>query len=163
MKKREILQNIFTSNISFDDNVSYGRVIMVNVILFKTYNDYYGHQAGDVALKKVAKSIKEYIQRENDFVCRIGGEEFAGIIQIKDIAETQEWISHLNQVIEKLQIEHKMTLLDTKILTVSIGVCIEKVTKDIDLDYLYSHSDRALYQAKESGRNRTIVFKADDA
>jgi len=137
---------------------TYISFFILDVDYFKDYNDYYGHQAGDEALKKVAKSLQEFVQRENDFVFRIGGEEFAGIVSIKNIQEGEEWLATLNEHIINLNIEHLQSKLDIKKLTVSIGVCSQLVTHKTDLEYFYKHADKTLYEAKESGRNKIITF-----
>lgn len=130
---------------------------ILDIDYFKNYNDYYGHQAGDEALKKVAKALQSFLQREDDFIFRIGGEEFAGIVHIDTPQEAKEWISELNTQILALDIEHLRSQLGIKKLTVSIGLCSKLVTQETDLEYFYKFADRALYRAKESGRNRLEV------
>jgi len=138
-------------------NNAYISFFILDIDYFKNYNDYYGHQAGDEALKKVAQSLQEFIQREDDFVFRIGGEEFAGIVHIKTIQEGEEFLSKLTTHILNLNIEHIQSKLDIKKLTVSVGVCSQLVTQRTDLDYFYKLADKALYRAKESGRNKMLT------
>ena len=139
-------------------NNAYVSFFILDIDYFKNYNDYYGHQAGDEALKKVAQSLQEFIQREDDVVFRIGGEEFAGVVNIKNIREGEEWLSTLTTHILSLNIEHLQSKLDIKKLTVSVGVCSQLVTQETDLDYFYKLADKALYQAKETGRNKMVTF-----
>ena len=140
-------------------NNAYISFFILDIDYFKDYNDYYGHQAGDEVLTKVAQSLQEFVQREDDFVFRIGGEEFAGIVNIKNIKEGEEWLSTLNEHIIKLNIEHLQSKLDIKKLTVSIGVCSQLVTQLTDLDYFYKNADQVLYKAKESGRNKMLTYR----
>jgi diguanylate cyclase (GGDEF)-like protein len=127
---------------------------ILDIDYFKKYNDFYGHQAGDTALKLIAKELKTFIQREDDFVFRLGGEEFAGIIHSADKDETKKWLQNLTKKIEDLHIEHVKTKLEKKILTISCGVFTTKVTKNTTIELLYKMADEALYNAKESGRNK---------
>ena len=135
----------------------YVSFFILDIDYFKNYNDYYGHQAGDEALKKVANALQSFLQRENDFVFRIGGEEFTGIVHIDRREEGKEWISKLNDYILNLGIEHLGSQLAAKKLTVSIGLCSKLVTQETDLEYFYKLADAALYSAKESGRNRLVA------
>jgi len=136
---------------------SYISLFILDIDYFKNYNDYYGHQKGDTTLQKIAKELIRFIQRDDDFVFRIGGEEFAGLIHTRNKDESEEWISTLNAKIAALNIQHKKTLLPNKIVTVSIGVCTTKVVQGRDIDYFYKKADEALYKAKERGRNTTVM------
>jgi len=130
---------------------------ILDIDYFKQYNDYYGHHQGDVALQKIAKELMNVIKREDDFVFRLGGEEFAGMIHLSDSCETEDWLSKLTQNIVDLDIEHLNSELELKKLTVSIGLCLTKVTQETTLDQLYKNADDALYKAKNSGRNKIVV------
>ncbi|WP_457748044.1 GGDEF domain-containing protein [Sulfurimonas sp.] len=120
---------------------------------FKRYNDYYGHKKGDEVLIKVAHTLKKHIQREDDFVFRLGGEEFAGIITSEDKEKTQEWIAQLCDAVEKLKIEHKKSHISAY-LTVSLGMVSKCSDEDFNANSLYLDADKALYKAKSQGRNR---------
>jgi len=128
---------------------------ILDIDYFKKYNDYYGHQVGDEALKMVAHTLMKFIHRDNDFVFRLGGEEFAGLVLSQKEDDVKKWLSMLNQKIENLNIEHLETTLKKKILTVSCGVYTVKATAHINVELLYKIADDALYKAKESGRNKT--------
>ena len=130
---------------------------IIDIDFFKNYNDYYGHQAGDEALQKVAQALIEFMHRRNDFVFRLGGEEFAGLINSTNVSETHEWLATLLQKVASLKIEHCKTTLDKKLLTISCGAFTTKANQNTDINMLYKMGDKALYQAKESGRNK-IVF-----
>ena len=128
---------------------------ILDIDFFKKYNDFYGHQKGDEILKSVAKQLIAYMQRESDLVFRLGGEEFAGIIQSKEAQELTNWLSKIHECIEELNLEHLETELKNKRLTVSCGVCTVKATKETTIEFLYKCADDALYKAKAKGRNRT--------
>ncbi len=123
---------------------------------FKLYNDSYGHVKGDEALQKISKLLKNHIQRGDDFVFRLGGEEFGGIILSENINETQKWINSICTLIKDLQIEHDLSTT-SKYMTVSIGISNTCKSKDINVDKLYALADKALYSAKKDGKNRAVL------
>lgn len=135
----------------------YVSFFILDIDYFKNYNDLYGHQSGDEALKKVSQALISFVQRENDLVFRIGGEEFAGIVHVQSVQDAEQWLSKLNDAILDLDIEHLESQLKIKKLTVSIGVCSKLATQELDIDFYYKQADKALYRAKESGRNRLVA------
>lgn len=132
-------------------------LFILDVDYFKNYNDHYGHQKGDEVLRLIAQEVMSFIQRDDDFVFRIGGEEFAGIVHTQNTEEAQAWISQINTKILNLNIEHLHSHLKEKKVTVSIGLCCKLVTEKTDLNYFYQSADKALYQAKELGRHTLVV------
>ncbi len=134
---------------------AYITFFILDIDYFKKYNDYYGHQKGDEVLKTIAQTLINYMQRENDLIFRLGGEEFAGIIQSKETHELYAWLSKIHECIEALNLEHLQTKLPGKKLTISCGVCTLKATHDTTMTLLYKCADDALYKAKENGRNTT--------
>lgn len=129
---------------------------ILDIDYFKLYNDYYGHVKGDETLIKVANVLKKHIQRGDDFVFRLGGEEFAGIILSKEKEKTHQWIAELTQIIQDLHIEHKESKV-SDVLTVSIGIATITPHKSESIDLLYKYADKALYTAKFSGRNQSQI------
>jgi diguanylate cyclase (GGDEF)-like protein len=129
---------------------------ILDIDYFKPYNDNYGHIKGDDALRKISKVLKNHIQRDDDFIFRLGGEEFAGIILSDNTQETQNWIKSICKLIENLQIEHKYSKT-SKYITASIGVASTCDDKYLDIDKLYALADEALYAAKDSGKNKMTV------
>lgn len=126
---------------------------ILDIDLFKNYNDHYGHIKGDETLVKVSHAIRDHIQRGDDFVFRLGGEEFAGIILSDDHEKTHQWISSLCEIIENLKIEHCDSDI-SKYVTASIGVSTICHDRNHNMDTLYRFADEALYIAKDTGRNR---------
>lgn len=126
-------------------------LIFVDIDHFKKVNDTYGHQAGDAALKGVAKILKESV-REIDIVGRYGGEEIvigligANIVDAKKISE------HIRQKIAGTPIKYRDHTIK---LTASFGV--SALSAEHDLEMLIKNADEALYQAKNTGRNKVVV------
>lgn len=121
---------------------------------FKLYNDNYGHIKGDEALKNISKVLKNYVQRDDDFIFRLGGEEFAGIIISDCPQDTHTWIESICDVIEDMKIEHCKSTT-SKYITASIGVATISYENDFSIDEIYALADEALYLAKHNGKNRT--------
>lgn len=126
---------------------------LVDIDYFKKYNDYYGHLAGDQCLQMVGKILKESLSRISDLVARYGGEEFVVLLPLTGKTEALMIMERIRGNVEKLRIPHAMSEVAEHV-TVSIGVASVwpgsgKVSSD-----LIRQADAALYQAKNSGRNR---------
>jgi len=121
-------------------------VIMIDIDFFKKINDTHGHNVGDEVLVEYSKLIKSYL-RDVDVFCRIGGEEFMIILPYATEEDAQIIAEKLRQEIET----HKQILA----LTMSFGVT--QYIKGESEEFLYKRVDSALYEAKESGRNRVVV------
>jgi diguanylate cyclase (GGDEF)-like protein len=132
-------------------------LIMVDIDHFKDINDRYGHPFGDRCLIKVARRLKEQIRRTGDFAARFGGEEFAMVLigasakGVRDVAELAR------RRIEIMRIVSPTSPMDTFSLTVSMGVATVEPGQPMDAASLIAAADRALYGAKETGRNRVCV------
>ncbi|ADN08353.1 GGDEF domain-containing protein [Sulfurimonas autotrophica] len=129
---------------------------ILDIDYFKLYNDNYGHIQGDEALIEVAQVLKKHIQRGDDFVFRLGGEEFAGIILSKEKQKAQQWASQLTKIIEDLKIEHRTSKI-SEFLTVSIGIATLSHPQENNIGLLYKDADKALYTAKYNGRNQSQI------
>ena len=128
-------------------------VMMLDIDFFKRYNDTYGHSAGDSCLKIVAKATEDCLSRPDDYVARYGGEEFAIILVNTDETGARFVAGKILESIVACNIEHENNDA-APCVTVSIGVTTGKVEKHhTGSDYL-KQADRALYQSKQSGRNR---------
>lgn len=128
---------------------------LFDVDKFKQYNDTYGHDRGDKVLISIAQVMKSVVHRANDFVFRVGGEEFCLITSEINEEEASSYINSLRQKIEDLHIEHELNPA-SKYVTASFGLIILNFEnkKDFTVDEIYKMADNALYRAKESGRNK---------
>ncbi len=128
---------------------------IIDVDYFKKYNDNYGHPKGDVALVRTASTIRSSLSRPDDYVFRLGGEEFAIIFNSLSKEGTLDILEHIRIGIEQLKIEHNQNQV-SKYITVSIGAKVYSADKLIDKDVFYSEADRLLYTAKQK-RNTVVV------
>lgn len=136
-------------------------VLMVDLDHFSDYNDRLGHQAGDTALAKVGESLKGVVRRPGDLVARYGGEEFALVLSRTDDQGAYRVAHRVCAAVEGLEIEHPDSPVANR-LTVSVGIA--SATPAVDSNWeeleLVAAANRALADAKESGRNK-IVAAAD--
>ncbi|USX15431.1 diguanylate cyclase [Oxalobacteraceae bacterium OTU3CAMAD1] len=132
---------------------------MLDVDLFKQYNDHYGHQAGDDALCAVADELTTHIRRNSDFVARYGGEEFAIIAEAPDLAHALAMADMICQSISSLGIPHDRSPF--QVLTASVGVALIVPCEDDQPVDLMKLADAALYRAKQQGRNRVEIADAE--
>jgi len=131
--------------------------IMMDIDYFKQYNDIYGHQVGDTALIAVAKSLKDSLNRPDDFAFRLGGEEFGVLCNDMDNQTAIKFANRLRENIYNLKIEHSGNSAN-KFLTISMGVIVIDPTSTENINNIYAHADRALYDAKQNGRNQVAIF-----
>lgn len=135
-------------------------LIMCDIDHFKTFNDTYGHQAGDECLKNVAAALRSIARRETDFIARYGGEEFVIVLPDTKLEMAVHIAEKARDAVKKLGIPHKNNAHE-KVVTMSFGVS-SMSSGESNKDYasiLISKADEALYAAKEGGRNRVIQLK----
>lgn len=134
--------------------------IMMDIDHFKSVNDTYGHAVGDVTLKHVAKIIQKEI-REYDIPSRYGGEEFSIILPYAEIEEAEKVAERLRASIEKSKINIKeFDIEGVEEISVTISLGINSYDEKLeDPSMLYKNADKALYLAKETGRNKVVVYK----
>ena len=124
-------------------------MLMIDVDNFKKINDNYGHQAGDYVLTCLAKDI-EYLMRKSDLFARIGGEEFAILLDDTSFQDAKSIAGRIIKIVEASEVVYNQRLID---VTVSIGISV--LNNDItDIEELYACADKHLYQAKARGRNQ---------
>ncbi len=131
-------------------------VLMCDIDYFKNYNDYYGHQAGDDCLKRVAPIFLENCRRPGDIAARYGGEEFTLVLPETDLQGGRRLAEKIRSAIEALAIEH-MNSAVSDYVTVSIGLASTVPSDESKADELLALADRMLYAAKEAGRNRVVT------
>ncbi len=122
--------------------------LLIDVDFFKKVNDVHGHKEGDRVLKELGAVLKK-VARQTDLAARFGGEEF--VLLLPDTPTPDALI-----LCERLQHEITLILVSDRSITVSIGVSDSKMAKGTD--ELFVQADKALYEAKNQGRNRTIIY-----
>ena len=135
-------------------------LVVVDIDYFKRFNDHYGHQSGDHALHRVAQALLGCARRADEMAARFGGEEFALILQIEDAQHLESVRRHIREAIRLLNIHHEYSSVAPQ-MTVSYGIAwirnsgpwLEKMGKDAWL----RAADSALYEAKASGRNCSML------
>ena len=135
-------------------------LLMVDIDKFKSINDQYGHLAGDHSIQTIAQVLSDILKRPTDLVSRFGGEEFAIILPSTDAEGAQQVAEQIRQTISEQEITHNGQHIP---LTVSIGVSADIIDSDEHPMLLLEQADKALYQAKRSGRNKVCYYalKAD--
>lgn len=128
-------------------------LLLLDIDFFKAFNDYYGHIAGDHALKSVAKLLTEQFRRSGEVVSRFGGEEFAVLLPELSRDEALGRAQSFQSALEDLNIPHETSEINSY-LTVSIGVAHRQPSDMKDVEVMTREADDALYQAKKLGRNR---------
>jgi diguanylate cyclase (GGDEF)-like protein len=131
-------------------------VALIDVDYFKPYNDNYGHGAGDAALKKLATSFREVLQRPRDFAARYGGEEFLIILPNSSVEGTELIISNIVQALADKEIKHEHSKA-SDLLTISIGAVLVGDEQSITPADVLLQADKLLYQAKQNGRNQLVI------
>lgn len=124
--------------------------LMLDVDYFKQYNDTYGHMAGDEVLKSVADVIRRLSAGSNSIAVRYGGEEFLVVLQEAGIEEVTAFAEKLLHEIHNLKIPH---IAGDGYVSVSIGISSRHVSSEEQFMNLLNEADKALYCAKQSGRN----------
>jgi len=123
---------------------------VIDIDLFKSYNDRFGHVEGDSCIRKVARTIADTV-RGYGIAARIGGEEFLVFIKGQSVQEIYNLAEQIRTEVEKLHISRGTA--GGGVVTVSVGMDIRYATEDVTLQGLYGRADKALYQAKQDGRN----------
>lgn len=131
-------------------------VVMIDIDHFKNYNDYYGHPAGDIVIKKTADILKKSL-RKDDIVIRYGGEEFLLILKNADSEIFKDIYKRIAKNLKDENIPHEKSPVSDRV-TISVGVCFKHFEKTLNLKESIKEADKALYISKENGRNRFTVI-----
>ena len=130
-------------------------LIMLDIDFFKDYNDSLGHQAGDDTLKKIAGTLRILFKRPGDLSARYGGEEFVVLLPQTGPGGAGLLADRLRSEVEMLGIVHPGSHI-SKVVTISLGVASLVPKRGSRPEELVSEADKALYQAKDEGRNRVV-------
>lgn len=145
----QFFQKAYHNAASLHAKIAY---VMIDIDLFKQYNDRYGHLAGDECLIRVASCLYNEGQRRGFYVARYGGEEFALVLTAENARATEEICEKAKEAIQSLQILHDASKISAYV-TVSIGAATTIATDTNSSEQLMEYADKALYQAKTHGRN----------
>lgn len=133
-------------------------LMMIDIDYFKLFNDAYGHLGGDECLRQVAQTLQARLKRKNDFIGRYGGEEFMVILPGVDHHDAMQLAETFRMDVHALNIPHKQSK-NAQVVTISLGISTLTHFNDNDhSDFLIHCADQALYQAKDSGRNRVCFL-----
>ncbi len=127
-------------------------IILIDIDQFKTFNDTYGHPAGDECLKHVARSVDSTLKRPADLIARFGGEEFIALLPNTDLKGALFIAEKMRENVFKLQIEHRKSN-GIKFVTVSAGVGTMQPGQHDNAKELIRLADNRMYEAKKAGRN----------
>ena len=145
-------------------NVGLGRsslsLILCDIDYFKSFNDTYGHQAGDVCLRRVAQAIERAVKRSTDLVARYGGEEFAVVLPNTSSEGVEQVAKEIQKEIQQLDIPHSQSEV-SKCITLSLGIAVVSSTESRHPGMLVAAADQGLYQAKYEGRDRYCLGELD--
>ena len=131
-------------------------VLMIDIDYFKCFNDTYGHQAGDGCLIHVGHVLQDCCRRPGDIVARYGGEEFVVILPDTPSVDAERIGHQICRKIGELQIDHESSEV-APMVTASLGVATVIPSEKTTVSTLIEQADRALYAAKDTGRNRVVV------
>ena len=129
-------------------------IICIDIDFFKNINDTYGHNIGDEVLKLITQNMNKYI-RKSDIIARIGGEEFSILLNNTNEENAYNLAEKIRSHIESLTYKNDKIEIKT---TISLGISQLK-KEDNDLDSIIIRADKALYEAKNTGRNKSIIFE----
>ncbi len=134
-------------------------VAMMDIDFFKRYNDTYGHPAGDMVLKEVARILKTSV-RKQDTVIRYGGEEFLLLLNDVQQQTAEEICKRIQKNLTERALLHEASMV-ADYVTLSIGVCYQQKKAGAGLKELIAAADACLYQSKENGRNRVTMKSSE--
>lgn len=130
-------------------------LLMLDIDLFKNYNDRYGHQAGDDCLRSVGRILEANSRRSSDLAARYGGEEFVLLASHTDTERAVHLANVVRESIESLELTHADAPQGK--MTVSVGVAVMHPETGQQPERLVRKADEALYRAKNAGRNRVML------
>ncbi len=131
-------------------------LIVIDVDRFKAFNDFYGHAAGDICLKKIAVCLREQLRGMSDLVARLGGEEFAVLLPGLSESLCADVAERMRLSVQRLELPHS-GMGPHGLVTVSAGVASHPALPGYTPASLFEAADSALYEAKVSGRNQVCV------
>ena len=135
-------------------------ILMCDIDFFKLYNDTFGHQAGDECLCKVAQALTASMDRGGDLLARYGGEEFVAVLPGTSLSGASHVAAQMRKAINELALEHPGSPVGH--VTASFGVASAVAMPETNPQNIVGAADRALYKAKNAGRNRVFQTSSLD-
>ncbi len=135
-------------------------IIVADIDHFKLYNDCYGHRMGDDCIKAVADVLANSVSRPLDMVARYGGEEYVILLYDPNPDFLQSYVQGLCQAVAALKVEHKASET-LRFVSLSIGAALTDASSNVAAAQLIRQADDALYEAKDQGRNRAVVYRTE--
>jgi len=132
-------------------------VLFIDIDFFRKFNENHGHETGDLALIEVAQSLASCCRRPFDLICRWGGEEFVAVLPNTNADAAEKVAIHMLQAVRSIQMP--LPHGGTSAITVSVGCVTSTVTPFNQLDDFVDMADKAMQQAKLTGRDRHVVFQ----
>ena len=136
-------------------------ILILDIDFFKKYNDTYGHQQGDNAIREAARVISKSLNRPGDFAARYGGEEFVVLLPDTDQAGAMQIAERIRANIEMAEIPKHESISEVTKITVSVGVNTVVPRVNDSMDMFISRADNALYTSKQNGRNRVSAYEPE--
>ncbi|NOQ14078.1 MAG: diguanylate cyclase [Methyloprofundus sp.] len=131
-------------------------IIMIDIDWFKEFNDHFGHLAGDDAIRSCAQKMSDIIKRAGEFIARYGGEEFCVVLPATEVEKAKKIAQNLCDAVRELNIYRDDLEMQTY-LTISLGVSSMIPQQTDSMETLINSADKALFQAKQAGRNQVCV------
>ena len=132
-------------------------MLLCDVDHFKAYNDRYGHQAGDLVLRALGQVLEYAARRPLDMAVRMGGEEFAVLLYGMNNDQALIHAEAMRMALLDLAIAHDRSMT-ASVVSMSIGLAYVVPDESVDMSILYEQADKALYRAKDNGRNRVVQW-----
>jgi len=133
-------------------------LIFIDIDCFKQFNDTYGHQAGDDTLKKVSDTLSKIVCRPSDLAARYGGEELVALLPNTNSIDAFSLAEKIRIEVQELSIPHAKSIsITSDYVSISIGVATLGFNAHSYHEDIIFLADKALYKAKEEGRNQTII------
>lgn len=136
-------------------------LMMIDVDFFKSFNDFYGHQEGDICLRQVADVLESQARRAGELAARYGGEEFVLLLTDGDPVRAFTLAESLRRAIHELHLPHAQSPLDGACVTVSIGLVVVVPDPQQTPASFIRMADQAMYRAKKAGRNQVVLYGAE--
>jgi len=155
--RRDFMQTFHRYLVNYREGDVFLCLAIADIDFFKNYNDFYGHPKGDDCLRAIGEAFNRLKETMGVYCARVGGEEFALLwFEKEDVSHVNAVVSRVTKLIQLLKIPHEKSSV-SKYVTMSLGVYVEKCGASSDTEEMYNLADKALYSAKEGGRNCAII------